>query len=306
MLEQYLEYLSRVKNLAANSLEAYKKDLGKYFTFLQTNSLEHTEVASMQVRAFIASLSGEGLSARSVNRIISAVRGYYRYLLKIKAVTANPFSGLKSLRTDKPLPSFLFEKEMEELLAPGGDDFLQLRNRVLLAVLYSTGCRVSELTAMNVVDIDFGRGTALVTGKGRKQRMVFIGRQALPLLNEYLQKRRYHAAACHTDAETALFLNKNGRRLSPRGVRLIVAGYCAEQARARKITPHTLRHTFATHLVDHGADIRAVQELLGHASLATTQVYTHVSLERLKKVYTRAHPHARSKDKSRTPEEEEG
>jgi site-specific recombinase XerD len=221
-------------------------------------------------------------------------------------MAANPFAEVRGLRTPKRLPSFLFEDEMARLVdlpetaaagraSPdrGSDDgFWRLRDHTVLEVLYSTGCRVSELVALDLADLDLGTGTARVTGKGDKERNVFLGGSALACLREYLLKRTGRAAG-DADSAAALFLNQRGRRITDRGVRFILAGWLAQAGLGKRVTPHTFRHSFATHLLDRGADIRAVQELLGHASLSTTQVYTHVGLERLKKVYRRAHPHAR-------------
>jgi site-specific recombinase XerD len=213
------------------------------------------------------------------------------------------------LRAPKRLPSFLFEDEMARLVelpetAAGGtvadrgapsrradDPFWRLRDHAVLEVLYSTGCRVSELVALDLKDLDLGTGTARVTGKGDRERNVFLGGSALAALRDYLGRRTGRTAA-DPDSLAALFLNQRGRRITDRGVRFILSGWLARAGLGKRVTPHTFRHSFATHLLDRGADIRAVQELLGHASLSTTQVYTHVGLERLKKVYRRAHPHA--------------
>jgi tyrosine recombinase XerC len=295
VLEHYLDYLKSIKNLTGQTLAAYAGDLGKLTDFLSEYGLEDLEMTVFYARAFMADLARRGLSARSVNRIVSAVRGYYKYLLKLEKLEVNPFSQVKSQRTSKPLPSFLFKQELDQLLEGEEDDFFRLRDRAILEVLYSTGCRVSELVALDIMVIDYKQGTARVMGKGRKERMVFIGRRALAALKAYLLKRNFHVRGTDNDAVRALFLNKNGTRLTARGVRLAVSKRIARLAVAKKVTPHTLRHTFATHLVDNGADIRVVQELLGHASLSTTQIYTHLSLERLKKVYVNAHPHARLK-----------
>lgn len=257
------------------------------------------EARLADARAFVSRLASEGLSSRSVNRIVSGVRGYYRYRERFGLAEANPFADIRSLRTEKRLPSFLFEDEMARLLempvkrvAREGDGaFRCLRDRAALELLYSTGCRISELVSLNLTDVNLKDRSARVMGKGSKERTVFIGREALAVLREYILRRPHHAAG-DPDSARALFMNHKGRRLTDRGVRFILGSYLAAAGLGKRVTPHTFRHSFATHLLNRGADIRAVQELLGHASLSTTQVYTHVGLERLKRVYRRAHPHA--------------
>jgi site-specific recombinase XerD len=249
----------------------------------------------------VSRLASGGLSARSVNRIVSGIRGYYRYQERFGKVRSNPFADVKSQRTEKRLPSFLFEEEMAKLLEmpahpaagrQGDGPFRSIRDRAVLELLYSTGCRISELVSLDVTDLNLKERSATVMGKGSKERTVFIGKEAFATLREYLE-RRGERAAKDADSGGALFINLRGTRLTDRGVRFILTSYLQAANFGKRVTPHTFRHSFATHLLDRGADIRAVKELLGHASLSTTQVYTHVSLERLKKVYGRAHPHAR-------------
>ena len=176
----------------------------------------------------------------------------------------------------------------------GAEGFWKLRDRAVLETLYSTGCRISELVSLDLADLDLKNRTARVMGKGSRERNVFLGAEALAALRDYLAERQRHVrpGAGDADAQRAVFLNQRGRRITDRGVRFVLSAYLRTANLGKKVTPHTFRHSFATHLLDRGADIRAVQELLGHASLSTTQVYTHVGLERLKKVYRRAHPHA--------------
>jgi integrase/recombinase XerC len=288
-----------VRNLSPHTLASYGKDMGKYADFLSARGLSEEEARLPDARAFVSALAAEGLSPRSVNRIISGVRGYYRFRERFGLGGVNPFADIKSLRTEKRLPSFLFEDEMSKLLEMplqgernGADGFRRLRDRTVLEFLYSTGCRIGELVALDVTELNLKDSTATVMGKGSKERTVFIGGVALAALREYLSYRKLRALQ-DADSEKALFLNARGARLTDRGVRFILSSYLQSARLGKKVTPHTFRHSFATHLIDRGADIRAVQELLGHSSLSTTQVYTHVGLERLKKVYGRSHPHAR-------------
>jgi len=288
-----------VRNLSPHTLASYGKDMDKYAGFLSARGIREEDARLADARAFVSSLAAEGLSPRSVNRIISGVRGYYRFRERFGLGGVNPFADIKSLRTEKRLPSFLFEDEMSKLLdmplqgeRDGSDGFRRLRDRTVLEFLYSTGCRIGEMVALDVTDLNLKDRTATVMGKGSKERIVFIGGAALSALREYLTYRKLRALQ-DADSQKALFLNARGARLTDRGVRFILSSYLQSARLGKRVTPHTFRHSFATHLIDRGADIRAVQELLGHSSLSTTQVYTHVGLERLKKVYGRSHPHAR-------------
>jgi integrase/recombinase XerC len=299
--DEYFTYLKSVRNLSAHTLESYAKDLQKYEAFLEARGVAARGAGLAEARGFVGSLSRDGLSARSVNRIISGVRGWYRYMERRGEVSANPFTEIRSLRTEKRLPSFLFEDEMARLIelpsqtsCAGEDSFWKLRDRAVLETLYSTGCRISELVSLNVGDVDLKNSSARVMGKGSKERNVFLGSSAALALRQYMSCRSSYAskASAPADAVNAVFINQRGGRITDRGVRFILGEYLARANLGKRVTPHTFRHSFATHLLDRGADIRAVQELLGHASLSTTQVYTHVGLEKLKRVYRRAHPHA--------------
>ena len=295
MREDYRDYLE-ARNLSPHTLACYETDLDRYESFLKARDASPESAGVSDARAFVGSLSREGLSPRSVNRVISGVRGLYRFLEKNGLAPTNPFSEIHSLRTSKRLPSFLFEEEMAKLVelpshtaCADGESFWKVRDRAVLEVLYSTGCRISELVSLNVSDLDLASHRARVLGKGNKERFVYLGAAALEALRDYLLLRPHHLKAM--DAPV-LFINHRGTRITDRGVRFILGEYLARANLGKRVTPHTFRHSFATHLLDRGADIRAVQELLGHASLSTTQVYTHVGLDRLKKVYRRAHPHA--------------
>lgn len=325
MREDYLVYLGSVRNLSPHTLESYRKDLEKYEEYLAASGVTAQEAGLNEARGFVGALSKKGLAPRSVNRVVCGVRGWYRYMERRNEIGSNPFAEIKSLRTEKRLPSFLFEEEMARLLempraparsaAADGDGFWKLRDRAVLEALYSTGCRISELVSLNLCDLDLKNRTARVMGKGSKERNVFLGAESIAALREYIALRQQHvrrgsweahasrgeapassreAGAAFADAEAlrAVFINHRGRRITDRGVRFVLASYLREANFGKRVTPHTFRHSFATHLLDRGADIRAVQEMLGHSSLTTTQVYTHVGLERLKKVYRRAHPHA--------------
>jgi len=299
-------YLGAVRHLSTHTLESYGKDLEKYEVYLGESGIAAEHAAVADARGFVAWLTRQGLSPRSINRMVSGVRGWYRFLERRGQVAGNPFAEIRSLRTEKRLPSFLFEEEMARLVempshepCPDGEEFWKLRDRAVLETLYSTGCRISELVSLDLHDVDLKNHTARVMGKGAKERNLFLGAAAVEVLRSYMTLRPFHARPAASteeaakDSARALFINQRSGRVTDRGVRFILGEYLARANLGKRVTPHTFRHSFATHLLDRGADIRAVQELLGHASLSTTQVYTHVGMEKLKKVYRRAHPHAR-------------
>ncbi len=293
MLEKYLGYLQSIKNLSTNTVRAYKKDIELLIDFIANNKFEEDDLGI--VRPFISYLSKQKLSNSTINRIISAVKGYYKFKLRIGKTDKNPFYGVKGMKKEKKLPGILFKNEAKELFEPTCErtcnTFLDLRNIAIFEFLYSTGCRVAEAVSVNIMDIDLKNRSVLVTGKGQKQRMVFIGKTAYSVLHDYLLKRKMHVPA--EQHEQALFINSKGKRITVRGVRYILEKYLNELKINKRITPHTFRHSFATHVLDNGADIRIVQELLGHSSLSTTQIYTHVGIEKLKKIYKDAHPHGK-------------
>ncbi|MGA2480563.1 MAG: tyrosine-type recombinase/integrase, partial [Spirochaetia bacterium] len=267
MREDYLTYLSAVRNLSPHTLESYGKDLEKYHQFLTERGVSAEQAGIAEARGFVSWLTHEGLSARSVNRMVSGVRGWYRYLERRNQVPVNPFAEIRSLRTEKRLPSFLFEDEMARLIemptheqSSDGDSFWKLRDRAVLETLYSTGCRISELVALNLSDVDLKNRTARVMGKGSKERNVFLGDAAVQALRDYMSLRGFHvkvAAKAASDAIRALFLNQRGGRVTDRGVRFILSEYLSRANLGKRVTPHTFRHSFATHLLDRGADIRA-------------------------------------------------
>jgi tyrosine recombinase XerC len=291
--ERYLQYLQRVRHLSANTVSSYRRDLELFRAFLDMQQWQEGDVDAGRARAFIGYLSHRGLSSRSINRVLSAVRGYYRFLERSGGKGGNPFSPIRSLRMENKLPAFLFEEEVSTLLGSvKPDGFWELRDLLILELLYSTGCRVSELASADLTDLDLKGSTLRVVGKGDKERLVFIGQAAARRLKGYLRLRRALRIG-RAQGQRALLINRRGGRLSTRGIELIVDRALSRSGLDKPATPHTFRHSFATHVLRGGADIRVVQELLGHASLSTTQVYTHLDMERLREVYGSAHPHAR-------------
>jgi integrase/recombinase XerC len=297
-IDQFRDYLQVARRLSPHTLKSYSEDLLQFLNFLTADEISCAgwdEVDPRLVRGFLAHLQEEGLARRSIARKLSAVRSFYRFLTRQRVVSRDPTVGVTGPKQERRLPTHLMAPEMEEfLLAPDRSEPRGLRDAAILECLYSSGMRVSELVALDLTDLPDRGDSLTVIGKRQKERLIFLGRAAREALAEYLAlgRPRLFAAGRKPDRE-ALFLNKNGTRLTDRSVRTIVHRYLEEAALTTHATPHTLRHSFATHLLENGADLRSVQELLGHASLATTQVYTHMTGEQLRKVYDRAHPRAK-------------
>lgn len=289
MFAKYIGYLKSIRNLSFNTVKAYKKDIELLLDFAKIKNID--EDNPKLARSFISYLSKQKLSGSTINRILSAVKGYYKFKLRIGKTDRNPFYSVKGMKTDKKLPDILFKNEAEDFFKQAANNFLELRNMAVFEFLYSTGCRVSEAASVKLIDLNLKNRSVRVTGKGRKERVVFIGKAAFLCLKEYIAKRKLHIK--QDKNVQALFINSSGTGITPRGIRYILDKYLGEINLNKKISPHTFRHSFATHVLDNGADIRIVQELLGHSSLSTTQIYTHTGIERLKKIYKDAHPHAR-------------
>jgi tyrosine recombinase XerC len=290
MIERYLEkftrYLEIEKNYSRHTLLNYQLDLGDFDKFLGETPIE--KIDYLFLRKYLAALKEKNLSTRTVLRHLSTLRSFFRFLTREGYLKANPMLAISSPKPDKHLPQFLTEEEVIRLInatfAGKKPHERSLRDRAILETFYSTGMRISELVNLSVNDIDFIGGIVKVLGKGKKERIVPIGEAALSAIRNYHSKRKKQAEA--------VFLNKNGRRISDRGVRDIVDKYIRLASIKEGVSPHTLRHSFATHLLNRGADLRSVQELLGHANLSTTQIYTHLTTDRLKSVYDKAHPRA--------------
>lgn len=296
-IDEFRHHLQVSRRYSEHTLKGYSEDLLQLADFLakeEGGPAAWAEVDHRHLRRFLLHLTDRGYARRSAARKMAAVRSFFRFLVRTGKLERNPAAGLSSPKLERPLPHALRPAEIETLLqAPDCDTPLGMRDAALLETLYSTGMRVSELVALRVRDVTECRGPLRVVGKGQKERTVFLGRAAREMLGLYLASARpqlLRASRKGKAAPEALFLNKNGTPLSDRSVRALVEKYVAAACLEHKITPHGLRHSFATHLLENGADLRAVQELLGHASLSTTQIYTHVTREQLKKVYDAAHP----------------
>lgn len=295
-IEEYLEYLRAVRNYSNETVRAYRDDLEKFSTYILKEELDYLNLDNSCGRRFISELSENGLSTASLNRIMSTMKGYYRFLILEKVTDGNPFENVRSLKKSRDLPDYMFEKEIELILGLTGMGFIGIRDKFILELLYSTGCRVSEAASISVSDVDFKDCSIRVVGKGGKERIVYLGSSAMESLGEYMPLRNIRADKEDTDALNALIINHRGRRITQRGIALIVEKYVRKSGITKKISPHSFRHSFATHLIDHGADIRIVQEMLGHESLSTTQIYTHMGIDKLRDVYRRAHPHAEKRN----------
>ncbi|MCX5703051.1 MAG: tyrosine recombinase XerC [Candidatus Omnitrophica bacterium] len=283
---KFMRYLEIEKNYSKHTISNYKLDLVNFKNFLGDTPLE--KVDYLTLRKYLAVLKEKNLGTRSIGRRLSALRSFFKFLTRDGYLKTNPILILSSPKLEKHLPSFMTEEEVRKLIETAFTndelDERALRDRAILETFYSTGIRISELVGLSLEDIDFIGGIVKVMGKGRKERIAPIGDTAIAVIRKYLEKRKKQ--------NDALFLNKSGRRITTRGVMNIVRKYMNRAGIRQGVSAHTFRHSFATHLLNRGADLRTVQELLGHANLSTTQIYTHITTERLKSVYDKAHPRA--------------
>ena len=295
-IRKFSTYLEAERNASEHTIRNYLSDLRQLEGFLGKGTSDSFIPGRLDLRRFVVYLQKKGCAPRTVARKIATIRSFLRFLVEEGYITSNPAAGLPLPRQEKKLPKFLNEGEMTKLVeSPDDSSVLGMRDRAILETLYSTGIRVSELVGLNHDSVDFIGGVVRVFGKGKKVRIVPIGEKALSALNKYIGKRMLLLEKPRKGIKqdgNALFLDRWGGRLSARSICRMVDRYVVKIGAKLGISPHAIRHSFATHLLNAGADLRAVQELLGHASLSTTQVYTHVTTERLKSVYARAHPRA--------------
>jgi len=292
-IDSFFQYLRSERRLSPHTLKNYRRDLDALAAFAAVHDADTWQrIDTSLARAFAATLHRKGLNGRSIARMLSAARSFYRFLIREALATANPFSGVSAPKAGKRLPKALSVEQACSLVEIPEDDALAIRDRAILELFYSSGLRLAELVALDVSDIDLRDGTVSVTGKGSKTRIVPVGAKARAAIQTWLVQRGDRAAP----AENALFLGRNGRRLGPRAVQQRLKYWAARQGLGVPAHPHTLRHSFASHVLESSGDLRAVQELLGHANLSTTQVYTHLDFQHLAKVYDTAHPRARKKE----------
>ncbi|CAM4048138.1 MULTISPECIES: site-specific tyrosine recombinase XerD [Geobacillus] len=294
-LKDFLHYLTVERNLAHNTIVSYERDLKKYVRYLrQVEQLQAWgEVERLHILHFLKFLSEQGQSARTIARHLASIRSFHQFLLREKIAAQDPTVHIETPQFERTLPKVLSVEEVEALLAaPQVSTPFGLRDKAMLELLYATGMRVSELVQLNLSDVHLTMGFVRCYGKGRKERIVPIGRMAIEALAHYLERGRPQLVNLRRRATEALFLNHYGQRLTRQGFWKILKRLAKEAGIEKELTPHTLRHSFATHLLENGADLRAVQELLGHADISTTQMYTHVTKTRLKDVYKQYHPRA--------------
>lgn len=286
-IDKFKTYLTIEKNASPHTITNYISDLEDFASQISDKKIE--DIDYLALRKYLAELKLRNLSKKTTARKLSALRTFFKFLYRDGYIKTNPATSVATPKLDKKLPIFLDEEKVVKFItSPSDKDISGLRDRAILETLYSAGIRVSELVNLNLSDIDFISGLLKVFGKGRVERLTPVGDKALSAIRKYIDERFEYIPG----KQSAVFLNKFGKRITDRSIRRIVDKYIKAAAIKEKISPHSLRHSFATHLLNRGADLRSVQELLGHKNLSTTQIYTHVSQERLKTVYDKAHPRA--------------
>ena len=289
LLRKYLDHLAHERRLSAHTLQGYERDIDALLG--RAGAMPLAELGVHDIRRIVAQIHASGLSARSIARMLSAWRGFYNYLARDHGYGDNPCLGLRAPKSVRRLPEALSPDEAKRLLDADADGALAVRDKAMFELFYSSGLRLSELTGLAPVDVNHAEGTVRVTGKGSKTRIVPVGMQALEALRAWLGARE-HIRRVQSDA---LFVNRLGKRLTPRSVQQRLKLWALKQGVSTKVHPHVLRHSFASHVLQSSGDLRAVQEMLGHASISTTQVYTHLDFQHLAKVYDAAHPRARTR-----------
>lgn len=298
LIKSFLDFLKLEKNYSVNTLLAYEDDLVQFNRFLtnhfQTDNFELSAVDNVTIRLFLGELVESDFAKKSIVRKLAAVRSLYKYLIKKGIIKSNPTINIPTPKVPKKLPTFLEEPSIDRMLnLPDTSTVEGLRDKAILELLYSTGIRLSELIGLNLDNIEWSKETIKVLGKGKKNRIVPFGSKSKDALRKYLERRdELISDLTKKSSINSVFLSNRGLRIYPKGVYLIVNKYIRLVSDVEKKSPHVLRHSFATHLLNRGADLKAVKELLGHESLSTTQIYTHVTVDRLKRVYDQAHPKA--------------
>ncbi len=293
-VDAFIHYLRIERQLSANTLSSYQRDLTQaiaYFTELPESITAWEQINSHHYRSYVAYLHRKNRSGTTISRQLSSLRRLYEYLIKQQRVSNNPLKGIKAPKSGRKLPKAPDIEQLEQLLQDNSDEPLLIRDRAMFELFYSSGLRLSELTNIDSIDLKLADHQLRVLGKGNKERELPIGKKALQALQQWLEVRPQLAAA----GEQAVFVSRFGTRISPRGVQQRLEKMAIEQGLPVHLHPHMLRHAFASHLLESSGDLRAVQELLGHADIATTQIYTHLDFQHLAEVYDRAHPRARKK-----------
>lgn len=295
-IRSYIDYLRTVGGYSEKTAVAYEHDLRRFQNWMERHSVTLEDLAPEDARSFTVELYDLKLKPATINRILSANRSFFHSLCEAGTVSVQPFKRIRRAKQGQRIPTVLSEEEIDAILNHKHDNYDRLLEVTMFNMFYSTGCRLSELTEMKISDIDIPSRRALVTGKGNKQRYVFLTERAVSMLQEYLPQRREVLEQTGCEDDGTLLINKKGRKLPLSTIHIIFDRYRAELGLTKKFTPHVFRHTFATRLLDNDSDIRIVQELLGHESIGTTQIYTHVTGKRLEKVYRDSHPHGRKEE----------
>src|SRR5690625_4725008 len=294
----FIEYLQVEKNASLNTINSYQNDLDIFFIFLKQEAIvQLNQVDHLFIRLFLTELYEKQLSRRTVSRMISSLRGFFNFLERENILSMNPFTQIVLPKSTHTIPSFLYKEELSKLFEVNDlETPLGQRNQAIIETLYATGLRVSELQSLILEDIDFSIGSIFVRGKGRKERYVIFGQFAKEALMTYINQGRNSLLQKSNLTTSSVFLNARGTPLTTRGIHYILTQMVEKAALTVHVNPHKLRHTFATHMLNEGADLRTVQEMLGHENLSSTQIYTHVTKDRLRNVYMNSHPRARTDD----------
>lgn len=302
LIEKYLRYLNIERNASSHTITSYQNDLSGFLAFCSISmgvpeeKVDVHEITRLTIRLWLGELSEDGLAKSSIARKVAALRSFFKYCFKRGHIEKNPAHLLIVPKKDKTLPKTVTQSDLERLMdavditTPKG-----LQDRTILEVFYGTGIRVSELVGLNITDVDIRSKQIIVHGKGNKERVIPLGDTAVNIIKDFLKQRtQLYGDRTDSDARKALFIAASGQRMYDRAVRYMVERYLKQHSEVTQKSPHVLRHSFATHMLDNGADIRIIKEFLGHSNLAATQVYTHTSVERLKNVYEQAHPRAKT------------
>ncbi len=288
-VQNFLKFLESEKNASSHTVKNYAIDLREFSAFLDQKGVESVDY--IDIRSFLALLKDKNYSKSSISRKLACIRSFFKFLAREEVVKTNPSAGIATPKREKKLPNFLEREEVVRLIeSPAAASWEGKRDRAILETLYSSGLRVSELVGLNQDDLDFFSALVRVRGKGKKERIVPLGQAALKAVQEYTGHKPPKMR--DNGQKKPLYLNRSGGRLTDRSVRRMILKYCRVTGLKKEVSPHMLRHSFATHMLDNGADLRSVQELLGHENLSTTQIYTHVTTKRLKEAYEAAHPRA--------------
>ena len=294
LVDQFLHFLSSERNYSENTIDAYATDLGQFLNFLEGRGVSVTDAGTRDVRGYLAKLRAQGLGRSTVARRLAAIRSFYKYLHQLGEISKNPLVALRTPRREQKLPRFLTVDDVTRLMdAPDDGSWPGVRDQAILETLYGAGLRVSELVGLNNDDLDLRQQLLHVRGKGKKERLAPVGGCAVGALKKYLSAKKMKDFP-DPDPKAVFVNSRQGGRLTARSVRRIMQKYLNKAGLDGQLSPHSLRHSFATHMLNNGADLRTVQELLGHENLSTTQIYTHMLPENLKGVYDRAHPRARA------------